>query len=705
MSDVRPLLWLIPTLPLLAAALITFGFTWAGPLRRHAHWPCIIAAAGSFVAALLVFIKIYHGGEEPLAIAEYGTWFRAGDASAGGPTVDVPFSLRADALTGVMTVMVTFISTFIAIYSAGYMADDPGYPRFFAEVSLFIFSMTLLVLGNNLLLLYFGWEGVGVCSYLLIGYWFNRPAAAQAARKAFLVTRIGDVGLMIGILVLWVNTGYKLDYQSIFEFYKDQPQGGVVVTTACLLLFCGAAGKSAQFPLHVWLPDAMEGPTPVSALIHAATMVTAGVYLVARFSPLFVLAPMAQAVVGGIGAFTALLAALIALTQTDLKRVLAYSTLSQLGYMFLALGSGLGKDLIAVAVVAAIFHLFTHAFFKALLFLSAGSVMHGMGGVIDMRRFSGLARVMPQTHITFLCGALALAGLPFLSGFWSKDEILSTVHAASEVPGSLVKFPFEVSYATYYLLLLISGIVTAFLTAFYTFRAYFMTFWGPEKIPEEAFSHAHGGGHGGHGHGDVHGAMRHDSHHSPEPTPTAGVQSSPHGNTLESPWAMTLPLWVLSIFALGVGVVLGPTGLFSHFLERMPLLPKAPPESMNLVLMSISGALALLGIGLAYVMYVQQPALPTQLAHSIRALYELSYNKFHIDEIYAACIVIPLAMVAAFIRAFDLYFIDGLVDLLAQVPRMLGYLFRPVQNGLVQFYGLAMVLGLTIFLVALIWNF
>jgi proton-translocating NADH-quinone oxidoreductase chain L len=697
MYDIHGVLWLVPALPLLAAVVITFFFTGPQVLRRLAHWPCIGAIAGACVAAIIVFLQVYnspameqHGPHrtEVYKIADYGTWFRAGDASAGGPTVDVPFSLRADTLSATMIVMITFVGTLIALFAGGYMQGDPGYPRFFAAVSLFIFSMCLLVLANNLLLLYAGWEGVGVCSYLLIGFWFAKPSAAAAARKAFLVTRIGDVGLMLGILWLWVSTGYKLDYQSIFDFYKNQEPGGAALTVACLLLFCGAAGKSAQFPFHVWLPDAMEGPTPVSALIHAATMVTAGVYLVARFSPLFVLAPGAQAFLAGIGAFTALFAALIALTQTDLKRVLAYSTLSQLGYMFLALGCGIGHgehQLITFAVVAAIFHLITHAFFKALLFLSAGSVMHGMGGIIDMRRFSGLHRVMPVTHATFLCGALALAGFPLLSGFWSKDEILGTAWLAHEHAGSLESF---------YLVLFASGMVTAFLTAFYTFRAYFMTFWGPERIPEEAYSHAHGG------HGDDHG---HDSHHAPAPVQAPVHHDKPR--SLESPFIMTGPLIILAVFALFIGGALGPTHLFAHFVERTPGLPEAPPEAMNIMLMSISGTLAVLGIALAYVMYVLQPALPGQLARSIRNLYELSYNKFYVDEIYGALIIVPLAILAAFIRVFDLYIIDGLVDLFAQIPRLLGYLFRPVQNGLVQFYSLAMVLGLTIFLVALICNF
>src|SRR5438105_12583351 len=357
MSNVHEYLWLIPGLPLLAAALTAF----LGPrlLRQHSHVPCIAAAAASCVLSVFVLLAVKDigasGEHQAVATAEeyvesYYTWFKAG-------TVDVGFTLRADALSAIMLVMVTFIGTLIAVYSAGYMNGDPGYARFFAEVSLFLFAMTLLVLANNFILLYAGWEGVGLCSYLLIGFWFTKPSAAAAARKAFLVTRIGDVGLFLGVLLLWAGFHrgssateflHSLDYDAVFGNARFQDEG--LLTAVCLLLFCGAVGKSAQFPLHVWLPDAMEGPSPVSALIHAATMVTAGVYLVARCTPLFVAAPMAQLVVACIGAFTALLAALIALTQNDLKRVLAYSTISQLGYMFLALGSGLGTDLGSFAV-------------------------------------------------------------------------------------------------------------------------------------------------------------------------------------------------------------------------------------------------------------------------------------------------------------------------------------------------------------------
>jgi NADH-quinone oxidoreductase subunit L len=508
----RPFLWLIPALPLAASVLTAF----LGPrlLRRQSHWPCILAVAASCVLSLYLFGKVYgalgHGEEghaAPAVVVDYYSWIGAGDGSVAPLTI--PFSLRADALSSMMLVMITFISSFIMIYSAGYMHGDEGYARFFAEMALFVFAMTTLVLADNFLLLYLGWEGVGLCSYLLIGFWFEKPSAAQAARKAFLVTRLGDVGLFVGILLLWVNFDHRLDYGYVFENAGSTDHH--VIWLACLLLFCGACGKSAQFPLHVWLPDAMEGPTPVSALIHAATMVTAGVYLVARCTPLFVLAPEVQLLVACIGGFTALLAALIALTQNDLKRVLAYSTLSQLGYMFLALGCAVaagGQWLVTFAVTEAMFHLFTHAFFKALLFLSAGSVMHAMGGVIDMRRFGGLRKLMPRTHVAFLCGALALSAFPLTSGFWSKDEVLESAWDAAKVGGA---------YGAVYLILLIGGLVTAALTAFYTFRAYFLTFWGEERVPHEAGHHAH-----------------------------------------ESPPVMTVPLMVLSVFALGIGLVVGP---------------------------------------------------------------------------------------------------------------------------------------------------
>jgi NADH-quinone oxidoreductase subunit L len=649
-------LWLIPVLPLVGSALTAF----LGPrlLRHHSHWPCIIGVACSCLLAFYVLFQFSQGNEGGKA---YYTWFQAGDVNIG-------FALRADGLTAIMLVTVTFVGSLIAIYSVGYMHGDPGYARFFAEIALFIFSMTGLVLADNFVVLYAFWEGVGLCSYLLIGFWFYKPEAAAAARKAFLVTRLGDVGFLIGILAIWAGfttdpSGpplHSLDYEQVFHHATHQDQG--LLLAVCLLLFCGAVGKSAQFPLHVWLPDAMEGPTPVSALIHAATMVTAGVYMVARCTPLFIHAPVAQLVVACIGGFTALLAALIALTQNDLKRVLAYSTVSQLGYMFLALGCGVG-GLVKVAVVAAIFHLFTHAFFKALLFLGAGSVMHAMGGVIDMRRFGGLRHALQTTHITFLCGALALAGFPGLAGFWSKDEILAAAFGASSG---------EHPYRVIYLILFLAGLITAGLTAFYTFRAYFLTFRGEYRVPPEAGEHVH-----------------------------------------ESPRVMLIPLMILAGGAVLVGYVnadlLG-AHLFEHLLADSPRLHLHGAEEelatwVKLLIMGASIVMALGGIGVAAWFYVVRPGLAARLASQIQGLYQLSLNKFYLDELYYAFVVLPVLGFAAFCKWVDTNVVDALVDLIGQVPRYLGIVFRPIQNGLAQFYALAMALGLAVFLIALLYNY
>jgi NADH-quinone oxidoreductase subunit L len=657
MFDMSPYLVLIPLLPLLASVLIAF----LGPrlLRQHSHWPCILAVLTSCVLSILVLFSLGQHEEGPLKHSYY-TWIPADNVS-------ISFALQADGLAAIMLTAITFIGSLIAIYSVGYMHGDPGYARFFAEISLFIFSMTGLVLADNFLLLYAFWEGVGLCSYLLIGFWFTRPSAAAAAKKAFLVTRLGDLGFFIAILMIWTGISDTLSYDSVFQF-KDNSG---FMTAVCLLLFCGAVGKSAQFPLHVWLPDAMEGPTPVSALIHAATMVTAGVYLVARCTPLFVQSATAQVIVACIGAFTALLAALIAVTQNDLKRVLAYSTISQLGYMLLALGCGTqaigaatpgaAMALMSMAVVAAIFHLYTHAFFKALLFLSAGSVMHAMGNVIDMRRFSGLRKVLPTTHWTFLCGALALAGFPLLAGFWSKDEIL-----AAALGASLEGHP----YRGVYVVLFISGVVTAGLTAFYTFRAYFMTFWGEERIPPEAGHHAH-----------------------------------------ESPPVMTVPLMILATGAVLIGYVNAEplTNWFGHFLEEHTTSLGGTaheffPAALKFVPLASGTVMSLGGIFLAWWIYVRQPGLSARLAESVPRLYQLSLNKFYFDELYSFFIVQPIIGFAEFCRVIDLYVVDGLVDIVAEIPRLFGVLFRPIQNGLTQFYALAMALGVAVFLVAMVWR-
>jgi NADH-quinone oxidoreductase subunit L len=648
-SDVIGLAVVILALPL-AAALIAAVFA-ATRLRWITNWPLVAACAVSAVLAILVLGAVADAPQGRF-VAEGPTWFAAGH-------LKVHATINIDPLSAIMLAMITFISTWIALFSSGYMHGDRGYGRFFAIMSLFVFSMCGLVMANNLLFLLAFWEGVGVCSYLLVGYYFDKPSAAAAARKAFLVTRIGDTGFILGIFLLWRMGGWHTDMTALFDHIARNPPDTASLTTACLLLFCGAVGKSAQFPLYVWLPDAMEGPTPVSALIHAATMVTAGVYLLARCAPLFARCPDAQIVVAWIGGITALLAAFIALAQTDLKRVLAYSTVSQLGFMFLALGT-MGTISPAFAVTAAMFHLFTHAFFKALLFLSAGSVMHAMGGVIDMRLFGGLRKIMPITHVTFLCGAAALAGIPLLSGFWSKDLIFETLTEAGESNS-----PFAGSYIA----LLIVAFGTAFLTAFYTSRAYFLTFWGEEKVPPEAGHHAH-----------------------------------------ESPWIMTVPLMVLAVGALFVGIIVQPfTHAFGDFLVKAPSLVEAShavganeiAHHFNVRMAIISTVLALGGVGLAYAMY--RRGEPAGLPGGVEKVFTLSRNKLYVDDFYHATIVRPALALAVLAKIFD-GFLDALARLISACPRFIGQWIRPIQNGLVQFYAVSMALGIAVFLTFVVFR-
>lgn len=668
-------IWLIPAAPLAAAV-------WVGTVgqfirRTYAHRPVILALIVSWLAALYLwgialprtFVDSEHQPaktDEHHASAPTGgvltyevyEWLRVGvgkavrglsdqEARLDAGGLNVRVVLRADALSALMLVMVTTVSLLVAVFSTGYMHGDPGYPRFFAAIALFVFSMCMLVLAGNYLLLFIFWEAVGLCSYLLIGFWFQRPSAAAAAKKAFVVNRIGDLGFLLGLFFLW-TTFSTLDFDLILanpirleSIISSQPE---ILVTICLLLFVGAVGKSAQFPLHVWLPDAMEGPTPVSALIHAATMVTAGVYLVARSAPLYVFAPQVLQLVAGIGAATSLLAAVTALTQHDLKRVLAYSTVSQLGYMFMSLGAA-GADpvhLMQPAVTFAMFHMFTHAFFKAVLFLSAGSVMHAMGDVIDMRRFSGLRHALPITHATFLCGALALAGFPLLSGFWSKDEILSVLWLASRTDAQ----------GTYYLVILAVALLTALLTAFYTFRAYFLTFHGPEVFPEEAGHHPH-----------------------------------------DAPPAMAIPLFILAAASLLIGLITGPTHWYAHYLHHTPGLPAGEPHGLNLALMALSSLIGLAGIGAAYLRYGQHPgAAGVQETGSF--FTRLSLHGLFLDELYLRFVVQPLRRLAEWSELFDRYVIDKLVDAVGLSPRLLGALLRPLQNGVIQNYAYVMWLGL-----------
>lgn len=697
MSNLETLMVLVPVLPL-AACLIT-ALLGAAVLKERAHWPVIAGIVGAFVCSLFLLFDVLDMAREQSGpsvgvehVVTLWTWADVSDAYQPDGGVSRPFdiavTLRADPLTAVMLSMVTFISSLVAIYSVGYMHGDRGYWRFFCYVALFVFSMTMLVSVSNFALLYVFWEAVGLCSYLLIGFWYEKPSAAAAGKKAFLVTRVGDFGFAIGLFLIWTTYG-TLNFHDVAPdgsvisavqapgsdgggqqvgirgvlgqsrlVLPDQAGyvGGAVGVAICLCLLAGACGKSAQFPLHVWLPDAMEGPSPVSALIHAATMVTAGVYMFTRVTPLLVAAPEARVTVAVVGCFTALLAGTIALTQDDLKRVLAYSTISQLGYMFLGVGVGT-----LAGIVAGMFHLFTHAFFKSLLFLSAGSVMHAMGNTADMRRFSGLRRVMPWTCLTFLAGCLALSGVVPFAGFWSKDAIL----AAAREGGAGYHETYQVLYYV--------GLFTALLTAIYTFRGFFLTFYGETRVPPEAGHHAH-----------------------------------------EAPPVMLVPLVILAVCALVVGSVnwefswpFRADALY-HFLIATPSLayaavPHVAHEAggLHFEVQAVSTITALTGIGIAAFLYLgdrRQIAALTRWTSSVYGLrlYQLSYGKFFFDGIYSVLVVWPLWFLALFSYWFDRWIVDGLVNSLGKLPVAAGSMLRSLQNGMVQFYALAMVLGLLV---------
>jgi len=562
-----------------------------------------------------------------------------------------------DGLTGVMVAFVTVVSLMVVIYSIGYMRDhhgDPerGYERFFAFMGLFVFSMLTLSMAGNFVLLYLGWELVGLCSYLLIGFYYKRPSAAEAAKKAFIVNRVGDFGFALGVfsLYMFINpltlpSENPLDYAVVFHYVGQLSQGQI--TLVSLLLLCGALGKSAQFPLYVWLPDAMEGPTPVSALIHAATMVTAGIYMIARCGPIFAASQVALNVIVTLGVIGAILAATMAMAQFDIKRILAYSTISQLAYMFVALG--------CAAPASGVFHVFTHAFFKALLFLCAGSVMHAMGGVIDVRHFSGLRSVLPHTMRLMLIGCLALAGFPLLAGFWSKDEI---VHASFEfhpVVGVLM-------------------LITAGLTAYYTFRMYFLCFHGPKRLPKEAGDHPH-----------------------------------------ESPPVMLRPLWLLAAGSIAAGYIgvhidvsasksflgfLHPHGYFHHYLEPSTIV-SGEHAAGGAWLLYVSAAVALAGIGLAWRRYGDAPEVDPDSV-TLRGLWKLWNAKYYVDEIYDRVFVRPLRTLGRFFFATDNNGIDGIIWVVCAVPRGLGAGFRLFQLGALQAYALGMAIGLAVLL--LLWR-
>jgi NADH-quinone oxidoreductase subunit L len=607
--------WLIPACPLLGALLnILFG----RQIGRRAHWIAVPALAASFVAACVVFAGVWRG---QLVTTTLFRWVVAGEFESA-------VNAHVDALSAVMLLVVTGVGFLIHVYSIGYMHEDPGYARYFAYLNLFVFSMTMLVLAGNFLLLYVFWEAVGLCSYLLIGFWYTRPAAAQAGKKAFIVNRIGDVGFGLGVMWLWLALG-GLDYADVFS--RAGELSPATATAIALLLFLGACGKSAQLPLHTWLPDAMEGPTPVSALIHAATMVTAGVYMVARSHAIFERSGVALDVVAWVGVATALFAASIALTQTDIKRVLAYSTVSQLGYMFAAVGLG--------AYASAIFHLVTHAFFKALLFLGAGSVIHGLSGEQDLRRMGGLAPKMVATTITMALGAGALAGVPPLAGFFSKDEIL---HAA-----------FNKAPLIWVLLLL-----GAFLTAFYTFRMLFLAFFGPPRMSREAAHHVH-----------------------------------------ESPAVMTLPLVVLALLAFFAGWVVGLPSAHGTRFERFlaPVFPAhadAGSGMLTLALGVVSVIAAGAGVITAWMRYLASPVRAETIGQPRSALHALLINAYYVDQLYDRAIVRPLQALSVWLaRAFDLGVIDGAVNGIGRAVVALAARGRRLQTGYVVNYALTMLVG------------
>jgi NADH-quinone oxidoreductase subunit L len=709
----RPYLFLIPLFPLLGFLFnLTIGVRVLGRRPKgHGHdaqgghgghpapSPIVgLVSAGtvllSFIVAVWAVVQA-HGAPEHTIAETIWTWIPGGAAEtavhgvAGTTPFAIDWAYLLDPLSSVMVIVVTLVGFLIHVYSIGYMAHDSGYARYMAYLNLFMFAMLTLVLGANYAVLFVGWEGVGLCSYLLIGFWFEKQSASDAGKKAFIVNRIGDAGFLVGMFLVFVTFG-SLDFRAVMaaagEMPVEQAWGGTL-TLIGILLFIGATGKSAQVPLYVWLPDAMEGPTPVSALIHAATMVTAGVYMVARSSAIYSHAPNAMLVVAVVGAVTAIFAATIGLVQNDIKRVLAYSTVSQLGYMFLACGVG--------AFGAGIFHLGTHAFFKALLFLCSGSVIHAMSGEQDMRKMGGLREKLPWTHLTMLVGCVAIAGIPPLSGFVSKDEILWSAYRA----GGYGRWVWAV------------GVVAAVLTAFYMFRLYWMTFGGSFRGTEEQARHLH-----------------------------------------ESPKVMVIPLQALALGAalagfLGWPVLLGGSNFIERFMEpafehahhalTQVFSAPVPGHGIELGLMTLSVAVAVIGILVATRFYRRGFEIPDRLAAALPAVYRTLLNKYWVDELYGAVFVRGLALgggqalfandryvvdggdgevraglgvngiawgvrdvVAKASNLWDRWIVDGAVNLTAFVLDSLSYALRAVQNGLVQHYALSMLIGLFLLIAA-----
>src|SRR5512136_647501 len=643
--------WLIPFFP--AIGFLINGL-FGRRLGKHVvSWVGPSAIGLSFLTAILIFIELI-GKPASERLFEKGIfdWVVSG-------ALQTVVGYQIDPLSIVMVLVVTGVSFFIHIYSVGYMHDDPGFTRYFTYLNLFVFMMLNLVLANNFLLMFVGWEGVGLCSYLLIGFWYEKDSASNAGKKAFVVNRVCDFGFLLGMFLILTSLGkhgiWTLDFTEVFK--NAHLLDTKTVTFITLLFFIGATGKSAQLPLYVWLPDAMEGPTPVSSLIHAATMVTAGVYMVARCNVLYSMAPISMAIVAIVGVATAIFTASIGFCQNDIKKVLAYSTISQLGYMFLGVGVG--------AFSAGIFHLMTHAFFKGLLFLVAGSIMHALSGELDMRKMGALRKKIPYTFWTFFIATLAIAGIPGLSGFFSKDEILW--QAFSSAHG--------------HWLLWAVGALAAGMTAFYMFRALFMAFFGESRVDPHVAHHVH-----------------------------------------ESPKIMTVPLMVLAVLSviggyIGVPHVLGGANHIHEFLAPVlgggaesakahagiSLLSQAWASGgeagghsavLEVVMMVVSVAIALIGIGVAYLFYVKNPVLPKLVADRWKRLYKLVYNKYYVDELYEILFINSLKNLGTGLwQGFDEFVIDGTINGIAYFIGLLSGVMGKMQTGLVQNYAFSMIVG------------
>jgi NADH-quinone oxidoreductase subunit L len=638
-------LWLIPVLPLIGAAIN--GFFGRRLSRQAVGAIALTFCGGAFLMALYVAARFF---SLDLPHTEFlAHWIRSGDFM-------VNFEFYLDQLTLVMLLVVTGVGFLIHIYSVGYMWEEGGFYRFFSYLNLFMFFMLTLVLAGNYLQMFIGWEGVGLASYLLIGFWFTKDSAASAGKKAFIVNRIGDFGFLIALFLMIKHFG-SLNFEQVFSAVAQRPGEAVgfgLLTSIGLLLMVGAAGKSAQIPLYVWLPDAMEGPTPVSALIHAATMVTAGVYMVARSHVIFDHAPNALTVVAIIGTLTALFAATIGIAQTDIKKVLAYSTISQLGYMFMACG--------VAAYSAGIFHLMTHAFFKGLLFLAAGSVIHAVDGEQDMRKMGGLRQYIPWTFMTMSAATFAIAGFPPLAGFFSKDEILARAYEANPA---------------YWFI----GVTTAFITSFYMFRLWFLTFFGDYRGRDSA----------GHGHAQAH---------------VHGGHGDPH----ESPMVMLVPLMILAVLSV-IGGWVGIGGRFEHFLAPVfgegvsTVATEALSRSTEIMLMVISVGAAFLGFYLAYLLYLKRPELPQKIADALGGLYEAVAHKYYVDEIYASLLVKPLVDGSTRIlwHGVDQGVIDAAVNDTAYGARHVSDAARHMQSGNVRSYAGWLAAGGAVIIAYMIW--